>query len=367
MKKISALLKYLNKEGFLSEAIMAKRIVSIAQGDPVTITLTSLSEFFEDKNYVIALVEDGKTELSDYIILAEDKKPEFSDYIGNTTTETDPVKLEKELKDLTKEYEDDLYDYNNKHNGLGNLDKTLYENYFKKANQGNDAVSEDSTGVKIGPAGADPLEIAFVVLYDSTISSEGYDKEKPATPNPFSTFSTDAPTATQGAPATTLGIYGKPVGGTNAMVSSVQGSRGGVTHKGIDIIDDDGLGSDILSIDDGKVLCSYKSTSFGNTVIVYHKDLSAGDEATVSVYGHMETRSVVNGGDISEGDKLGTMGNTGSASDGVHLHLEVRKGPANILDLTGVKGEYNQNAVFSGSNFKPVSISHSDFTGVASN
>ena len=92
----------------------------------------------------------------------------------------------------------------------------------------------------------------------------------------------------------TQGTYAKPVGGDNAKVTSSYGIRDSGTHKGIDIIDDTGSGSDILSIADGKVLSSYYSDTFGNTVIVYHEDLSTDDEAIVSVYGHMETRLVDN-------------------------------------------------------------------------
>jgi murein DD-endopeptidase MepM/ murein hydrolase activator NlpD len=326
VKKISALLKYLNKEGFLSEAIMAKRIVSIAQEEPAAITLTSLSRFFGNKNYVIALVEGSKNKPSDYT---------------------------------------DKYD------GVGNLDNTLYEDYFEKVNIDNDAVTKKDGGVNIVSAGADPLKIAFVVLYDSTISSKDYDEEIPTTRDLFGPFGADTPEegadVSSDAPkasGTSQETYGNPVGGDNARVSSPYGTRNGGTHKGIDIIDNTGSGSDILSIADGKVLSSYFSETFGNTVIVYHEDLSAGDEAIVSVYGHMKTRSVANSDTVLESGNLGTMGDTGSASRGDHLHLEVRKGPANILDLTGRDGTGNKNAVFGGS-FNPVPISYSDFDGVA--
>lgn len=329
MKKISALLKYLNEEGFLSEAIMAKRIVSIAQEEPqeepAAITLTSLSRFFGNKNYVIALVEGSKTKPSDYT---------------------------------------DKYD------GVGNLDNTLYEDYFEKVNQDNDAVTKEEGGVNIVSAGGDPLKIAFVVLYDSAMDSKNYDEKISAQRNPFGSFdlnttkdSSDASSEAPEAPAVTQGTYAKPVGGDNAKVTSSYGIRDSGTHKGIDIIDDTGSGSDILSIADGKVLSSYYSDTFGNTVIVYHEDLSTDDEAIVSVYGHMETRLVDNSNTVSEGDKLGTMGNTGTASRGFHLHLEVRKGTANLLDLTGEDGTDNKNKVFK--NFKPISISYSDFDGVA--
>lgn len=101
-------------------------------------------------------------------------------------------------------------------------------------------------------------------------------------------------------------------------------------HKAIDIVGTGHTVDDVVAVSDGTVEIAVSTVttnnkkargtaSYGNFVKIRH------DDGTKSLYAHLKPGSVnLKSGDrISEGDKIGTMGNTGNAQ-GVHLHFEVR-------------------------------------------
>lgn len=73
----------------------------------------------------------------------------------------------------------------------------------------------------------------------------------------------------------------------------------------------------IYSVADGTVVRSEISGNYGNVVTVDHGD------GNFSLYAHMSSRSVSNGDEVSQGEKIGMCGSTGR-STGSHLHLEHR-------------------------------------------
>ena len=75
---------------------------------------------------------------------------------------------------------------------------------------------------------------------------------------------------------------------------------------------------DVYSVDEGIVVKSYLSSSYGNCIIIQHDNFC-------SLYAHLSVRHVIAGQTISQGDKIGKMGNTGH-STGTHLHFEIRTG-----------------------------------------
>ena len=77
-------------------------------------------------------------------------------------------------------------------------------------------------------------------------------------------------------------------------------------------------GDEILAAQDGIVVASYKSKSYGHMVILDHPIYNAS-----TVYAHLKESGSNLGVNVKQGDKIGYMGRTGNAT-GVHLHFEVR-------------------------------------------
>lgn len=122
-------------------------------------------------------------------------------------------------------------------------------------------------------------------------------------------------------------------------ISDVFESRGGI-HKGIDIAGD--YKSPVYVVEDGEVIKSYFSQSYGNVVFVHHLN---GFE---TVYAHLDKRLVIEGQKVKKGEEIGLLGNTGN-STGNHLHFEIHNGEwtidkENAIDpfLVFGKGELGQ-------------------------
>lgn len=90
---------------------------------------------------------------------------------------------------------------------------------------------------------------------------------------------------------------------------------GEVRHLGTDFAAP--KGTEIFSIADGKVAAAYKGTLYGNTVVVDH------GERVYSLYLHMDSIAVKEGEKVVQGQKVGTLGNTGY-STAAHLHLSLK-------------------------------------------
>lgn len=98
----------------------------------------------------------------------------------------------------------------------------------------------------------------------------------------------------------------------DGIISDTYGTRNG-KHKGIDIAGT--LGEPVLAVEDGIVVKSYFSNTYGNVVFIKHPS------GFVTVYAHLNKRNVLNGSTIRQGGVVGTMGKTGQAT-GTHLHFE---------------------------------------------
>ncbi|WP_040208303.1 peptidoglycan DD-metalloendopeptidase family protein [Neobacillus jeddahensis] len=101
----------------------------------------------------------------------------------------------------------------------------------------------------------------------------------------------------------------------DGIISDTYGTRQG-KHKGIDIAGK--LDTPILSVDDGVIVKSYYSNTYGNVVFIKHPS------NFVTVYAHLNKRNVVEGQLIKQGDEVGKMGRTGQAT-GTHLHFETHQ------------------------------------------
>ncbi|MBM7541542.1 murein hydrolase activator EnvC family protein [Amphibacillus cookii] len=94
--------------------------------------------------------------------------------------------------------------------------------------------------------------------------------------------------------------------------------NGGGFHNGIDIANEEG--TPIYAAASGRVTRSAYSQSYGNVIYIYHPDINMS-----TVYAHLHTLGVSLGQTVSQGQQIGTMGNTGR-SFGDHLHFEVHNG-----------------------------------------
>jgi len=112
---------------------------------------------------------------------------------------------------------------------------------------------------------------------------------------------------------------------TRGRITSRYGSRRGGFHYGVDI--GNSRGTPVVASASGVVVesinyCVERKTScggrYGNLVTIEHSN------GTKTRYAHLQ-RSIVNVGQtVSQGEQIGTLGNTGR-STGPHLHFEVIK------------------------------------------
>ena len=92
-------------------------------------------------------------------------------------------------------------------------------------------------------------------------------------------------------------------------------------HTGLDIAAK--KGTDISAFADGTVIESGKNKTYGNYLLIEHKN------GIRSFYGHNSRLSVKKGQKVKLGQKIAEVGSTGM-STGPHLHFEVRKGTTRL-------------------------------------
>lgn len=106
-------------------------------------------------------------------------------------------------------------------------------------------------------------------------------------------------------------------------LTSGYGPRGGGFHHGIDIGNSSmGESTPVYAAADGYVSKAYVSSSYGNCVMIVHNTVNG---PVTTVYAHLSDYYVSTGQYVSQGQQIGTMGQTGQA-DGIHLHYEVYEG-----------------------------------------
>lgn len=154
---------------------------------------------------------------------------------------------------------------------------------------------------------------------------------------------TSAPLSVQTALALNDGTWVRPVDEDTLRTSRAQrfgAARPGHVHHGLDL--DPGLGTPVRAAGDGVVrtVSRNRDTSGGLTVEVAHRG-----GAIVTRYLHLgDIRAdLAPGSHLSAGEEIGTVGDTGSASRGAHLHFEIEEhlsnGAKRPLDPEGwVKG-----------------------------
>jgi len=134
---------------------------------------------------------------------------------------------------------------------------------------------------------------------------------------------------------TTGSGYAYPLPSSNRTITSRFGSRycpfhGRENHTGLDIAASSG--TNVYAVQGGVVQTSaYAPSSYGEYIVINHGN------GTTTLYAHMQrgSRKVKEGDIVSQGQTIGLVGMTGSAT-GPHLHIElrvngVRKDPKNLF------------------------------------
>lgn len=117
--------------------------------------------------------------------------------------------------------------------------------------------------------------------------------------------------------------------------TSGYGQRWGKLHAGIDIAS--GVGTAVKASAAGVVISTNtewdgKMNGYGNVILIAH---SIDGTVYTTLYAHLNSMSVSTGESVSQGETIGTMGNTGN-STGPHLHFEIHKGGWNAAKSNSV-------------------------------
>lgn len=136
-----------------------------------------------------------------------------------------------------------------------------------------------------------------------------------------------APPAETSGPAPTASSSSGYIWPACGRVTSEYGRRWGRQHSGLDI--DDNLTSAIVAARGGTVIFAGWSGGYGQMTLIDHGD------GVVTAYAHQSNIAVSEGQSVSQGQRIGTIGTTGS-STGTHLHFETRvngsaQNPRNFL------------------------------------
>ncbi|WP_313892523.1 peptidoglycan DD-metalloendopeptidase family protein [Psychrobacillus sp.] len=124
-------------------------------------------------------------------------------------------------------------------------------------------------------------------------------------------------------PSVSPGSWTKPA---NGRFTSGYGYRKhpiygtGLMHYGIDFANS--IGTPVISAADGVVSYASPLSTYGNVVMVTH---SIDGKILTSLYAHLSSIKVSVGQEVSKGQIIAAMGNTGN-STGPHLHFEIHVG-----------------------------------------
>lgn len=112
----------------------------------------------------------------------------------------------------------------------------------------------------------------------------------------------------------------------DGKITSKFGWRNGRAHKGIDIWSPRKSNELIYAVAGGRVVKAGYSGAYGNLVVIDHGN------GWETYYAHLSRITVGKGDRVSQGQKLGNMGQTGNAT-GYHLHFEIRRDGSTLNPL----------------------------------
>lgn len=132
--------------------------------------------------------------------------------------------------------------------------------------------------------------------------------------------------ATASAPVVSFrGGLACPVAGPHSFTDTWGAPRSGHSHQGVDIMA--AYGTPVVAITSGTITLSSYGSSAG-----YWQILS-GDDGNQYWYMHNQ-QNIVNGGHVSTGQQIATVGDTGNAAGTPHLHFEFHPGGGSAINPT---------------------------------
>ena len=125
----------------------------------------------------------------------------------------------------------------------------------------------------------------------------------------------------------------KFITGRFGTLSEFRRARGMQAHSGVDWARPEG--TPIPALASGTIVLQQFSQVLGNVSVLR---VMGNDKKLYYIgYCHLKAEGLEVGQKVKEGDTIGFVGNTGSASSGAHLHLTVSKEVKGVFGPTSVK------------------------------
>lgn len=125
----------------------------------------------------------------------------------------------------------------------------------------------------------------------------------------------------------------KFITGRFGTLSEFRRKNGMQPHSGVDWAKPEG--TPIPSIANGTIVLQQWSDVLGNVSVL--RVMGKDQKLYYLGFCHLKTEGMKVGTKVKEGDVIGLVGNTGSASSGAHLHLTVSKEIKGVFGPTSVK------------------------------
>ena len=125
----------------------------------------------------------------------------------------------------------------------------------------------------------------------------------------------------------------KFITGRFGTLSEFRRARGMQPHSGVDWARPEG--TPIPSIANGTIVLQQWSDVLGNVSVL--RVMGKDKKLYYIGFCHLKAEGLKVGTKVKEGDVIGLVGNTGSASSGAHLHLTVSKELKGVFGPTSVK------------------------------
>ncbi len=345
-------IKEINNRIEIRKKLLQDRIRSLQESGgnvnyiDVLLGAKSFSDFISRAVAINTIVDADKEILKAYkkdLELVEQKEKEINNSLDNLNADLaaleslnaklknqqgEKSKLLKQVKKDQKEAADELGSLENEAEILKSQNEAIKaeEAYRKQKEEEANRVAEEKKTEKK----PQPKENKQVVEEKKTEDKSQQNTTQTNTATPSSNGSVSRKTVEKIQKSTDSNTSGfiKPAPG---VLTSNFGARWGTTHFGVDIAQ---AGSDvpIYAAASGTVYSSRYSSSYGNVIFITH---NINGQTYQTVYAHMSSRKVQTGDRVEQGQRIGTMGNTGE-SQGQHLHFEIHKGLWNAAKTNAV-------------------------------